>query len=121
MILNLNFAPLILRYVSAKWKADLAHKKREFLVYQRCKLICTSFEHCFVLDISKDRLSVMGPFPAQTLFNWLTVSISLMEHANNFRVATTEAKKKNKTKLNSSGDEKDNTDSNEQEKVEATE
>ncbi|XP_063722704.1 EF-hand calcium-binding domain-containing protein 5-like isoform X2 [Symsagittifera roscoffensis] len=72
-------------------------------------------------DISKDRLSVMGPFPAQTLFNWLTVSISLMEHANNFRVATTEAKKKNKTKLNSSGDEKDNTDSNEQEKVEATE
>ena len=42
-----------------------------------------------IAEISKERLSTMGPFPAQILFNWLTVTISLMEHADNFRVRTT--------------------------------
>lgn len=46
--------------------------------------------------ISKERLSAMGPFPALALYNWLTVAISLMEHADHFRVSTAAAAKDKK-------------------------
>ncbi|XP_075243132.1 EF-hand calcium-binding domain-containing protein 5-like isoform X2 [Convolutriloba macropyga] len=55
-------------------------------------------------EISKDRLSTMGPFPAQTLYNWLIVAISLMEHADHFRVTTAAAKTEKKAKREKQGE-----------------
>jgi hypothetical protein len=99
---------VVLQIVDILVQLFLAKRKDQFTTWTSKKLVLsnemlkrvaafdptspTSVDHtqlrAMLNGIDKGSFSDKGPFPAEVLYNWLTVAISLMEHADNFRAST---------------------------------